>query len=104
MNFSNSNPDQVQAVAYALELVFNDVADDDEMAESIADAIEQWKCSPQYEKALKENWQAVLSEGDGLVAQKLVLDWARQGRLSPKEALAQLKEWYDEFLPLWNEL
>ena len=96
--------DHVRAVGYALEALFNDALGEEEMQESLEDMIEQWKGNSEYARRLKADWDRVLAEKDGNIAQVLVLKWARQGKRSQEEALVQLADWHRQLDPLWSEL
>lgn len=104
MSAEISKTHHVRTLRYALEQVFNDAIGDDECQECIDDGIAQWIDSPDYAKNIQNEWQEVLREKNGDLAQDLILNWARQGKYSPEEAIKQLSDWYDAFEPLWRTL
>ena len=74
MTMVDLNKKNFQELAYALELVFNDVLDDEEIAESIEDMIEQWRDTPEFARTIRDQWRQVIDDEPPEIAQYLVLE------------------------------
>lgn len=100
----NLQPDHVRSLGYALETLFNEAEDEDDICEAIEDMTAQWQDSPDFARTIRDHWRRVLCEADPTIAQHLILNWARQGKYSPSEASDLLQQWYDRLEPLWSQI